>query len=74
MHFRDNVYLISNWSCIQLLENFGVIPSAADIFDQIEKTGRIPAGKPFEKMHQDKSSTDDLRKVIDITPDQVNRM
>ena len=74
MHFRDNVHLISNWSYIQSLENFGMIPSAADIFDKIEKTGRIPARNPFEKIHQDKGSTDDLRKVIDIPSDPVNQM
>lgn len=49
MSFGDHVHMMSSWSLAKAIENLGLIPSAEDLFDQIERTGRTPPRDPFDR-------------------------
>lgn len=49
MSFGDHVHMMSSWSLAKAVEHLGVISSAEDLFDQIERTGRRPPRDPFEQ-------------------------
>lgn len=63
MNFGDHVRLMTTWSFVVALENLDVIPSANDLFDQIEATGRRPPRDPFDRAVVD--SRDDFRSSYD---------
>ena len=62
MLFGDHVHLMSNWSFIKTLENFGIVSSADELFDEMEKTERIPPRQPseWELRSKGKGSKDEL--------------
>ena len=49
MSFGDHVHMMSSWSLAKAVEHLGLIPSAEELFDQIERTGRTPPRDPFER-------------------------
>jgi hypothetical protein len=49
MSFGDHVHMMSSWSLAKAIENLGLIPSAEELFDQIERTGRTPPRDPFDR-------------------------
>ena len=52
MDFGGHVHLMNTWSFAMALEKIGRIPSARELFDQIEKTGRTLSHIPFERRAQ----------------------
>lgn len=49
MSFGDHVHMMSSWSLAKAVEHLGLIPSAEELFDRIEETGRRPPRDPFER-------------------------
>lgn len=66
MGFANNVHLMSHWSLAKAFENLGIIPSADELFDEIEIAGRSAPRDPFEL--QPDGADLDLQNAIDGYP------
>lgn len=64
--FGSHVHLMSHWSLALSLEKMGIIPSADDLFDQMEKAGRTAPRNPFDR--EPEGSEGALIEVYDTGP------
>ncbi|MFX4300172.1 hypothetical protein [Pseudosulfitobacter pseudonitzschiae] len=64
MSFGDHVHLMSHWSLA--MAKMKIIPSAASLFDEIEKAGRTAPRNPFER--QPEGADMDLQSTLDDLP------
>ena len=65
MDFGQHVRVMSTWSFAKALERLGVIPSADDLFDGIEATGRTPPRKVFDRPARGRAN--DFRESYDFS-------
>jgi hypothetical protein len=66
MSFGPHVHMMSTWSLAKAIEQLGIIPSADDLFNQIENAGRTVPRDPFEAESQNGSG--DFLRAYDATP------
>lgn len=67
MDFGPNVRVMSTWAFATALDALGVIPSADDLFNQIEMAGRTPPGAFYDWIPD--NTPDDLAASYNAAPD-----